>query len=86
MPCISRFYGVSVYMYYRDHEPAHFHAIYGEFEAEFEIESMLVSEGWLPRRAHTLVAEWGAAHRDELRQNWDRARSHQLLTPVPPLD
>ena len=37
MPRISHFYGIAVYMYYRDHAPPHFHAIYGEHEAEIEI-------------------------------------------------
>ena len=37
MPRISAFYGISIYMYYHDHVPPHFHAIYGENEATFEI-------------------------------------------------
>ncbi len=30
MPEVSRFYGIIVRFYYRDHPPTHFHAIYGE--------------------------------------------------------
>lgn len=30
MPEISRFLGIVVYMYYKDHAPPHFHAEYGE--------------------------------------------------------
>ena len=37
MPRLSLFYGIAIYMYYRDHAPPHFHAIYGEKEAVFEI-------------------------------------------------
>jgi hypothetical protein len=37
MPPISEFYGIAIYMYYRDHAPPHFHAIYGEFDAEISI-------------------------------------------------
>ncbi|MGE5195460.1 MAG: DUF4160 domain-containing protein, partial [Deltaproteobacteria bacterium] len=37
MPRISQFYGIAVYLYYRDHAPPHFHAIYAEHEAEIEI-------------------------------------------------
>jgi hypothetical protein len=29
MPEISRFYGIIIRVYYRDHPSAHFHAIYG---------------------------------------------------------
>lgn len=39
MPRIAYFYGVAIYMYYRDHAPPHFHAIYGDDEAIFEIET-----------------------------------------------
>jgi len=43
MPAISRFLGISIYMYYRGHEPPHFHAEYGEFEVKVEIECGIVS-------------------------------------------
>src|SRR5208283_614651 len=39
MPRISQFYGIAVYMYYRDHAPPHFHAIYGDDEAIIDIAS-----------------------------------------------
>ena len=32
MPRISAFYGIVITMYYRDHDPPHFHAAYGEYE------------------------------------------------------
>ncbi len=86
MPRISQFYGIVIYMYYRDHAPPHFHAIYGEHEAEIEIAAATIMEGWLPRRARSLVLEWAAAHRDELQQDWDLARAGQPLNPVDPLD
>lgn len=86
MPRISQFYGVSIYMYYRDHQPAHFHAIYGEYEGIIDIETASVLEGRLPRRAESLVTEWAMLHRDELRRNWDLARASLPLEPVPPLD
>ena len=53
-------------MYYREHVPSHFHAIYGENEATVAIETAEVLKGRLPRRARTLVSEWAAVHRDEL--------------------
>jgi hypothetical protein len=33
MPLVSRFFGISIYMYFDDHNPPHFHAIYNEYEA-----------------------------------------------------
>ncbi|MFT3883362.1 MAG: DUF4160 domain-containing protein [Gemmatales bacterium] len=86
MPCLSRFYGIAIYMYYRDHAPPHFHAIYGEDEAVFEIASGKMTAGYLPKRAMKLVDEWLIAHRAELQQDWDLAVNSQPLIPVPPLD
>jgi hypothetical protein len=57
MPEISRFLGIIIAMYYRDHEPAHFHAIYGEFEAIFAIDDFRIIEGKLPCRVAGLVVE-----------------------------
>ena len=30
MPRISDFNGITIFMYYSDHDPPHFHAAYGE--------------------------------------------------------
>lgn len=85
MPRLSQFYGIAIYMYYRHHAPPHFHAIYGEYEATFEIATGTVLAGQLPRRARALVEDWLTAHRTEVQQNWDRAVASQPLVPVPPL-
>jgi len=53
MPRLSQFYGIVIYMYYRDHAPPHFHAIYGEDEAAIEIATGTILAGSLPRRART---------------------------------
>ena len=68
------------------HAPAHFHAEYSGQEALVTIETLEVLRGRLPRRALALVLEWAAVHRDELRADWERARSGQRLTPIPPLE
>jgi len=86
MPRISQFFGVVIYMYYSDHVPPHFHAEYGEFEAVYEIDTLDILRGQLPRRAHALVVEWATAHRPELRDNWTRARDELPLTDIEPLD
>lgn len=86
MPRISAFYGIAIYMYYRDHAPPHFHAIYGESDAAVAIETGEVLDGRLPRRARALVSEWAAAHRDELRHAWDLARASQPLPVIAGLE
>ncbi|MCX6276504.1 MAG: DUF4160 domain-containing protein [Bacteroidetes bacterium] len=70
MPEISRFYGIIIAMFAKDHVPPHFHAIYWEFKAIFEIESCEIIEGNLPRRAVRLVQDWAEIHKSELLANW----------------
>lgn len=86
MPEVTRFFGIVIRMYFSDHEPAHFHAQYGEFEALVEIETLAKLRGDLPRRAMALVLEWAALHRQELRSNWEWARLGTPLQPIAPLD
>jgi len=85
MPTTSRFFGITIRMYYEDHRPPHFHAYYGEHEASIRIDSLQVLEGRLPSRALRLAIEWAALHRDELRINWKRAQEHQPLYQIEPL-
>lgn len=73
-------------MYFNDHAPAHFHAEYGEFEAVYTIETLETLRGELPRRAHGMVVEWATLYRDELRENWERAREMKTLEKIDPLE
>jgi hypothetical protein len=86
MPCISRFFGVVISIYYGDHEPAHFHARYAGSRAAFSIETLVMMRGSLPARARALVLEWAFLHRDELQANWIRAAQAQPLLPIEPLE
>lgn len=86
MPELSRFFGIVIRMFFSDHEPAHFHAIYGEYEALIEVETLAIFRGNLPRRAMALVLEWAALHRAELREDWMRARRGETLQAIAPLD
>ncbi|MHB1845256.1 MAG: DUF4160 domain-containing protein [Deltaproteobacteria bacterium] len=86
MPTLSAFFGIVIRMYYDDHAPAHFHAIYGEATAQVAIETLEILRGSLPRRALALVLEWAALHRDELRADWRHAEQHEPLQSVDPLE
>jgi hypothetical protein len=68
MPTISAFYGLIIRMYYRDHEPAHFHVFYQGNEAKIDIERLQLMAGHLPRRALSLALDWAELHQNELRQ------------------
>lgn len=74
MPQISYFLGVIVRMFYRGHNPPHFHAFYADFEGIFDIEKNELIGGELPPRVLGIVTEWTALHQDELLENWERAR------------
>lgn len=82
---ISRFLGIVIRMFYREHTPPHFHAKYGEYQITVGIEDGVV-EGRFPRRALGLVLEWCEAHRAELRQDWELAAQRKALNTIPPLE
>ena len=85
MPCVSEFLGIAIYFHFSDHCPPHFHAEYGGSEALYEIETLRILRGRLPRRVHNLVIEWADLHRAELMENWRRARQGQSLFDIEPL-
>jgi hypothetical protein len=85
MPEISRFYGIVIRMFFNDHVPPHFHAIYGEESAVISIENLAVLEGHLTARALGLVVEWATLHRPELMDRWERARRYEPLRAIEPL-
>ena len=86
MPEVSRFYGISIYLYPREHPPAHFHAFYGDDEAVVDIASARILEGTLPNRAGRLVLDWAELHRGELFAAWERLRAGQPPGKIAPLD
>jgi hypothetical protein len=85
MPEICRFLGIVIAMYYREHQPPHFHAKYGDQTGVFSIEDLRLIEGSLPNRVISLVLEWAFEHRDELMKNWALAMAKQPLYKIAPL-
>lgn len=72
-------------MFWREHGPPHFHALYGEHEAIIDIRELRVMRGSLPRRAMALVLEWAAEHRDELMEDWNLCSRLRTPKPIEPL-
>ena len=83
MPEIARFYGIVIKMFFKpkEHEPSHIHALYGECMGEFNIRTMEMIEGDLPKKAQELVREWLTLHQDALQSMWER----QQIEKLPPL-
>jgi hypothetical protein len=71
MPIIARFYGILIKMYFKEHGLPHFHALYGEYNGVFNIESLEMIEGDLPNRAQKLVTEWAQLYKNELMTMWN---------------
>ena len=87
MPIISMFYGIIIRMYYApgEHNPPHFHVYYNEHKAVFSIESLELSDGYLPRRQMRLVQAWAELHQDELNADWQLAMNGEEPCRIPPL-
>ncbi len=85
MPEISRFLGIIIRMYIREHSPAHFHAEYGEYEITVDIETGIIN-GKFPRRALSAVLEWYVLHKNELLANWEAALCSKPLSKIDPLE
>ena len=86
MPELCRFYGIVIRMYSREHAPPHFHAEYAGSEASIAIDSLSVTRGRIPTRAHRLVMEWASLHQDELHTAWDRAQRSERPGRIAPLE
>lgn len=72
-------------MYFREHKPPHFHAVYGTDEALISIETPALIGGWLPPRAMGLVIEWASLHKEELKMDWEKVSNHQRPDRIEPL-
>jgi len=86
VPRVSEFFGIVILMYYKEHPPPHFHAVYQGSEAVVSIENLGVLQGQLNPRALGLVLEWAALHQDELLQAWERTRAHEPPGRIEPLN
>ena len=85
MPEICRFLGIVIYMYFKEHNPPHFHAEYNEFKATFDMKSLGVLEGDLPPRVMSLVVEWAGQHKKDLVDNWETLKQTGKFHKIQPL-
>ena len=82
MPEITRFYGIVIKIFFtREHNPPHFHAVYGEYNAEIAIENGEMIEGDLPQKAQDLIKEWWEIHHSDIETMWNT----KTLKKLPPL-
>jgi hypothetical protein len=86
MPVISVFFGIVVRMFYREHEPAHFHAEFQGQQATFDFDGEILAGELRSGTARRLIGDWARQHRDELEANWRRMKASQPMERIPPLE
>jgi hypothetical protein len=88
MPTISMFYGIIVYMAYREstqHHLPHVHVRYGNEKAALAIADGAVLEGSLQTAKLRMVQTWMDIHREDLLTAWALAREGQTVDKIEPL-
>ncbi len=86
MPTLSAFYGIIIQMFWNDHAPPHFHALYGGYEVVINICTLEVLKGKMPRRALSLILEWASYHRNELLEDWKLCEQSKTPNKIKPLE
>ena len=83
MPTISQFYGILILMHIsrKEHNPPHIHAIYGEYEATFAIDSGELLHGVFPAKGTILVKEFIGINRSSLLDMWN-SETYRKLPPL----
>lgn len=85
MPEISRFYGILIKMFSKEHNPPHLHAIYGNFKASFSLQSAQIIEGEFPPQKAALVTAWIILHQEQLLKNWNGLLKGSNAEKIEPL-
>jgi hypothetical protein len=80
------FFGIVVRMFYKEHEPPHFHAEYQGQQAKFSFDGELMVGNIQSKTALRLVREWAGLHGNELAANWERMKAGQALERIEPLE
>lgn len=88
MPSISMFYGIIIYLYFKDnnqHKKPHIHVKYQENEVIVAIPDGEILEGNIPSSKMKLLQAWIELHKDELVADWELAVSGQQPYKIDPL-
>ena len=85
MPIVSVFFGIVIRMFYKEHEPAHFHAEHQGQQAKFDLEGKPIAGNIQSRTALRLIRQWASVHRRELEANWKRLKGGRPLEGIEPL-
>jgi hypothetical protein len=86
MPIISAFFGIVIRMFYKEHEPPHFHAEYQGQQGKFRFDGQIVAGDIQSRTARRLIRQWASLHRRELEANWENMKAGSPLERIAPLE
>ena len=88
MAVISMFYGLVIYLYFKDnkrHHIPHIHVKYQDENAVFTIPDGQLLEGSLQPNKLKLIQAWIVIHAEELMADWDLAVNGQSIFKIDPL-
>lgn len=86
MPRISRVSGLTIVLYYNDHDPPHFH-VTGEYKTRIEIETgaYLKGDPVLPASKEKDILKWLTLYRSDIMRAWKDCRENKVPDKIPPL-
>ncbi len=74
MPTFFIIDGIKIVFYFNDHNPPHFHALFGGEELVIEIKSLEIIEGELPKSQLKKVKKFAKENQSILLEIWDKMR------------
>ncbi len=86
MPVIAFFFGIVIRMYYKEHEPRHFHAEHQAQEGKFDFDGNQTVGNITSKTALDLIRKWAQLNRAALDANWLKIKAGRPLDRIPPLE
>jgi len=86
MPIISTFFGIVIRMFYKEHEPPHFHAEYQGQQAKCNFGGEIIAGHIRSRTARGLIRRWALSHHQKLEANWEKMKAGRRLDRIEPLE
>ena len=86
MPIISMFFGIVIQMFYKEHEPPHFHAEYQGQRGKFDLDGEMMVGSIRSPTALRLIREWTTLHRGDIQANWGKMKAGMPLERIAPLE
>ena len=84
MPEICRFFGIIIFLYWKDHNPPHIHFTYGDYECSISVLDRIV-DGQAPAKVIAKVNEWINLHEAEILSLWEKAQKGEKIDKIEPL-